>query len=982
MKRIALGLAVLAICFIDGGRCRADESPRVVYLDQARSWRVGTGQLPFVHLLARELMRQAFLLAARDELGLVTRDAWLGDFVPVDGDNAPFDIVTTPGNPLILEVLRVAGPDQAKLLRHEFRRSGSINYGLWTKEAETLSRTKFVEALKQAGFQGQPNARSEKVAPPESVEELLGRMDLLSQFHAVRELHELIRSQGESSALLGSLVRGYANLGVLTEYYWHPAHKVFKARALLYAQRMCVQDEHSPVAKWHRAYAAALTGLHAWALADLAAADEAAQEIAEKDRPAQPAWAQLIGPFCRYEVDALDKQTNDDEVGQLASLLKYLAVEQAGSQIWAVQTATDTLPLIPECYRVYDGLCEFGGVSAGHAATTTPVRLVAGKLYGRLEAMPGLPDEIERIVKDRASADGEQDDPFDNKTSDSADEFKARRQLIAALLKTSEPSAVDATVPPVSDRGEPSWAALGLLIRELSFMQVYRRAHFLHSQLDVSCEEWFVTAAPLVEGHPCKVLLDTFAVEADKAKDALTRLAQLDCVGKDYPLREFYNALRAHPDKKASDAMRDKLFWNRDDIARDFFAYSRWYTDSNADPGKQTLDMLLKISPYSPFARGQLIQHHWNDVQEKAEQWDKESASHPGLSAALATQYTSLGRWDDAERCLQAAILVVPSDLSLYQQLATLYQQQGQTDRWLATLEGYLNQRDFGLEHYSVQSQIAHHYMYQKQWEKALPYAEGAAESYSAWGLSCAAECNEGLQRWGEAERLQRACSERYQGDSLNWYFFCRRTGKGEVKEARVFARNYVDKLADMAAKPNGWDILLFYLLEEQPEKALVEIEKLVAQRPVADEVLWLALIADQLKDAKNRDAALNRAKLLSGRNRNDPEPAPNGTATLVNAFVKDLAQDGKGQIDLEAVDKVGVSLSGTDRFVLHFALAQYLTLHGRQEDAGRYALRCMGWPRIGVRYRTLAGAMLVQQGVKPAAYKALLQPSADEPDK
>ena len=107
-------------------------------------------------------------------------------------------------------------------------------------------------------------------------------MDIVSQFSAVRELHALIKSQGESPELLGALVRAYANLGVLTEHFWLPDHKVFKARALLYAERLMRRQSGKPWGMWHKAYAEALVGLHCSALADL-------ESAAKKENPLPPA---------------------------------------------------------------------------------------------------------------------------------------------------------------------------------------------------------------------------------------------------------------------------------------------------------------------------------------------------------------------------------------------------------------------------------------------------------------------------------------------------------------------------------------------------------------------------------------------------------------------------------------------------------------------------------------------------------------------
>ena len=118
---------------------------------------------------------------------------------------------------------------------------------------------------------------------------------------AVRELHAAIRQDGESPARLGALVRGYAHLGVLNEYLWTSAHKVFKARAFLYAQRLIAQDPDSPWGLWHRAYIEALAGLHKRALDDLAEARKLARG---RGAPKVPAWADTLAAYCHFDLAA------------------------------------------------------------------------------------------------------------------------------------------------------------------------------------------------------------------------------------------------------------------------------------------------------------------------------------------------------------------------------------------------------------------------------------------------------------------------------------------------------------------------------------------------------------------------------------------------------------------------------------------------------------------------------------------------------
>ena len=277
--------------------------PTVVYLDKSLEWDIATGEDGHRSRLVREFFRQAFLIAARDELQLTTRDAWLGDAMPGEGDDPPFDLKSQPVPGTPLQVLRGYLPNAKDVKRYELKLRGDLPY--LVTEAEKLSRTKFVESLRAAGYSGKANVWKADAPLPDRIESLLVEMNFISQFQAVRELHEAIHSGGESPALLGGLVRGYANLGLLTEYLWHPEHKVFKARALLYAQRMVVRGEHSAQARWHRAYARSLVGLHKAALEDLDAAEKEAKAAAAASDRSPPAWTPLLRAYRHYDLDRL-----------------------------------------------------------------------------------------------------------------------------------------------------------------------------------------------------------------------------------------------------------------------------------------------------------------------------------------------------------------------------------------------------------------------------------------------------------------------------------------------------------------------------------------------------------------------------------------------------------------------------------------------------------------------------------------------------
>ena len=86
---------------------------------------------------------------------------------------------------------------------------------------------------------GKPVPKEGHGRVPDGVYDRLGRMAFTDQFAAVRALHAAIRTDGPSPSRLAALSRAYANLGLLTEFQWDAASLAYKARAILYAQRLC-----------------------------------------------------------------------------------------------------------------------------------------------------------------------------------------------------------------------------------------------------------------------------------------------------------------------------------------------------------------------------------------------------------------------------------------------------------------------------------------------------------------------------------------------------------------------------------------------------------------------------------------------------------------------------------------------------------------------------------------------------------------------
>ena len=223
--------------------------------------------------LQRELIRQALLIAARDELGLLTRDEMLGErfsAAPKASSGLEIQTISAPNGLIRVIISQPEESGRMVLFERDLTKTATNPGGAaisdpppedladLAEQTEAISRTELPAVLRKLGLEGKSNQASSGGQVPETIENRLGSLGFAEIFSAIKDLHTLIRSDGESPARIGALARGYAILGVLSEFQWHPAHKAYKARALLYAQRLCAAAERGP---WFVAQ-----GLHSGAL--------------------------------------------------------------------------------------------------------------------------------------------------------------------------------------------------------------------------------------------------------------------------------------------------------------------------------------------------------------------------------------------------------------------------------------------------------------------------------------------------------------------------------------------------------------------------------------------------------------------------------------------------------------------------------------------------------------------------------------------
>ncbi len=991
-----LGLAILVLRTTIGSadeppaEATAAESRGEVFVGQSRAcgFLIGTGSKGWLKrgILPREFLRQALLIAAREELGLIDRDAWLGESLPGEGDCEALDLAVIPGKPSVIEILEGAYPTQAVIARREISWAG--DYKALLVKAEELSRTWFVEILQDLELQRGAEKPSSDAPVPEPTEALLGEMTFTSQFRAVRQLHEALDEHGESPALLGGLVRGYTNLGVLTEWYWHPAHKALKARALLYAQRMRAADPDSCWAAWHRAYACTLIGFHQIALADLKAGQELFEAAGTEPTVVRPAWVDSLDALCHYEIDKLEARTDTPAVSELDRFLWYLGVEAAGGRKWMTETGYQVLDELPECYRIYEPLAEFGGLGPAGSGSFSAAEMLAENLYRRLKDMPDLPREARQIIDGGTPGQGLLGKLFGAEPTEEH-EYQRRARLIAALLspgqspqsdqEAQQRTATEQVATTARDANPMSWATLGLLIRELSYVRVWRSLRYQGPMLGAHTDNPLGELTPLVADHPYRVFLETYSSDAKTRTEALDKLTWIDPEGLEAQAHHIIQNMSQHYDDAAYQFLNVGVM-NMDDTVGDMVKAIRMSCDTRSQ--LSFAYRLIDASPYSPMARALLVKQGSKEFRSKMPEWEKSAGNYPTLARAFGLRYLKDKRYDKAAQFFRTSIAMSPEAWT-YRKLAKVYKAQGKMDLWLATLEEALDKPDYDLEHGEIRTVIAHELMEQKEWKKALPYAQAAAQTGAGWAMAAVAYCYEGVQDWENAEAWFRTTSLRYDDCDPGWYFFCRRTGHGDIEAARrrmleriENAPNVVDEKRFLLAKG------LFYVLEGQPEKGLEILFDEIPGNAPSPYHLHIAMVADRLGEPEYRGIALRRATrgVPSGFRLSTDKPQKK-LARLAKHLNEDLRREGKAELDLKVLEKLRREAEDAEWTDFSYFLGQYFNLHGKPKLAVKYWKECMSRPDTNEFSRTLAGVELMQRGIKPEHYRDLLQKKAADQD-
>jgi tetratricopeptide (TPR) repeat protein len=855
-------------------------------------------------LLRREMYRQGLLMAARDGLGLTVRDGTLGEEPPEDlrltnrlRVNARF--VVARKHELKVE----CGPAAAS--RVVWRAAGTMN-ALREQEpaealsaAEELSRGGFLTALKRAGLRGTPTKLDPTAAVPEEAERRLGEMTFTAQFAALRLLHAAVRDRGESPALLTALARAYANLGMLTDRQWDNMTWVFKARGLLYAERLRQRDPKSAAGHWARAYAAALAGMHAVALADLKEADRVCGEAAP------PAWAVLADDLCRFDSAKLKAAAAaGGPLADTARVFHFLTVESYAGARRGAAVGEEVLRAIPECYRVFDGAYDLAGVRGGVAIPVDGSRIFTDTFPARVAEMPGVP----ATVADRAQAGSPEPD------------------LVKGLTEAGRSR---------DDRGEPTWAAVAQFARETRLLLVIRRLRDLRSAGPGPVTEALAEVRPLVADHPLYPFLETYAIDPDRQPVEYQRRVR----GVKIPELTY----------RHTDLLRALMFLGPDERVRyshfaithgDWLYYDGYLVirvgalepDRNYSPVARRL---LKTSPYSPLARAGVLRFDDKLSEAEAAAWEKE-AQHPEVFLALARRALARKQPAEAEGYARKA-LELSADRDTYRVLAESYKARGDEDKWLAALEEFLKDAP-GRDNARVRVEIANHFLAKKDYHRAQPYAADAAGTGDGSAMLCASRCAEGLEEWADAEEWVRRTAEQFPDVVDVWWYWCLRTGRGDLPAAEKLVEDHLARVGPPRAAADFLMTAVRHVAGGRPAKAA---DTFLAAHAKSPQDLYLLLAAAEYDAAGDRAARDGALRGLAPKGPPDKGPYGSGLAFLRDRILR-AGPEPPGAAEIEAALKPLHPAARSDAWYL---VGRALRTRGHTKLADEYFGRCAAEP-------------------------------------
>ena len=240
-------------------------------------------------------------------------------------------------------------------------------------------------------------------------------------------------------------------------------------------------------------------------------------------------------------------------------------------------------------------------------------------------------------------------------------------------------------------------------------------------------------------------------------------------------------------------------------------------------------------------------------------------------------------------------------------------------------------------------------------------HAETAAHTWSNWGLQVASYACEALAEWGPSERWIREASMSYPTSSgHHWYFWCRRTGRGDEGEARLLAEKFYSANILQPTRNEQISLGAYRLLEGDVRGALDAYRKAQSLAPSFGCSFMISQLARQLSDGKMSKRVLQEMEMTAEKNKKSYESfesiKPAGLEVL------ELIKSGEASVErLKRIDNLLAEIGDGSCSAFAYFVGKELHGLGKSDEAERYWRRALALAYQDPLYATLAGNSLAK---------------------
>lgn len=869
-------LSVLGASPVEANQKRAAAAEQqTVYLDLQKQ----DVNIRVPGVMIRELFRQAFLIAAREEFGARTRDASLGEpLPPPESKLVPvfnIHVTITRRGRYVVQVMQRDGDNLKLIEKRDLKLTNRSSVAEVVRLAEEYSRTWFKDLLQQSVYVPKKKKATKDAIPTEPLRFIkVDDLNFRQQYGQLIDTHAAIAKQGESPALLAQLARSYALLGTLTEQYWSLIPPAAKARGLLYAERLQQKHPDTAYALSNRALVRGLLGLDRMALKDI---ETIAGLKSQTNVPAE--WLPVVEAHCRYDTRKLADQKLTPENELLRDYLALLQVTYFGTPRQQNAIADKLLARDSRSVRAYftrpRTLDDRQSLALIHDLNVKLIHYCQPLLKGK---------NVRKLLPEFAGT--------------RLQNLVESRDALVAALKDRGANPAENT--------EPSFSMLASTVQDLTMLQAWDLISRRQELRAVNADQELKLFLKSLDKHPFRPFLQTFSWQQAVALEAFDELGQVP--------GEYWTPA-THPilarDRKLSlpneplETVRDTTYIRNGSHVISELAFVIDYAVPEAEK-RLWVPYLTAVSPYSPYTIIQELTYNWDQNEPRVPELLERYADVDKLIHAIAYQYSLRFDYPRAEKIYEQSFQQRPTYENIYP-LIKMAQLQGKDEQEQKLRNEALELTEGPMARAGLEAEIARYYIQKKDYKEALKHAKVAAETYSSWGLRLEAECHELLGDLDSAFEFRKQESLRY-NNHYDFYAWCRSRGlepPGPLQDMLKPAVDYYSKVplpderflvADKLIYNQLFEVGFYQLLEQNPQAAF-KIWKYSAEEydfvAEAFPAIMAALIADELGMTKERDEALSKAIEIEFRSNGKSYHVPQLNQILL---FKQILTGGKAQ--------------------------------------------------------------------------------------